>query len=101
MSSGSDQDPPREEEEGIRPTNPVDHVPETAVSSETTPPDEPHAERVSGTGVPGVSPDPSESLPPGRTGSVDDPLHAMEPGMRARRLLRRLRGLFSPGGPRS
>lgn len=83
--------------EGQPPTNPVDHVPDAAVSSETTPPDEPgHPERSSGTGVPGAS-HTSEHLPPGEVGGVDDPVHAMEGPRADRSWLERLRRLLSTG----
>lgn len=62
----------------MRPLDPVDHVPDSATSSETTPPDPNDSEtrEFSGTGVPGVASDSAESLPPGDTG-VGDPREAM------------------------
>lgn len=73
----------------MRPLDPVDHVPDSAVSSETTPPDPNDSEtrEFSGTGVPGVASDSAESLPPGDTG-VGDPQEAMETRIRAFHRLR-------------
>lgn len=93
----------RPDEEGRPPVDPVDHVPDPAVSSETTPPDpsDSGTTKFSGTGVPGAASDSEESLPPGDTG-VDDPRQTMEAygggrplgGLRraARRLFRRRPG---------
>lgn len=80
---------------GMPPTNPVDHVPDSATSSETTPPDprESWTAGRSGTGVPGSASDSSQSLQPGDAG-MDDPQEAMESGGGGR-LLRRLRRFFS------
>lgn len=89
LSHRSDGD--RHGEEGMRPRDPVDHVPDSATSSETTPrdPNDSETGEFSGTGVPGVASDSAESLPPGDTG-VGDPQEAMETRIRGR-AFRRLR----------
>lgn len=95
MFGGSGREGDGQGASGQPPTDPVNHVPDSATSSESTPPDpveEPGAGH-SGTGVPHAAPDSAESLPPGDAG-MDDPQEAMESGGGGR-LLRRVRRFFS------